>query len=83
MTLNGRRVSTFATFIRNTDPGSVAGLPGVSLPAGLTGDGLPVGLALEGLPGADRRLLSLAAAIEGLLPPLPSPKLGVDGAHRQ
>ena len=82
MTLNGRRVSTFATFIRNTDPGSVAGVPGISLPAGLTQDGLPVGLALEGLPGADRRLLSIAAAVEMLLPPLPAPRLGAPGANR-
>lgn len=73
--LNGRRVPTFATFIRNTDPGSAAGLPGISLPAGLTAQGLPVGLALDGLPGTDRRLLSLGASIEILFPPLPGPEL--------
>ncbi|WP_144222387.1 indoleacetamide hydrolase [Mesorhizobium amorphae] len=73
--LNGRRVPTFQTFIRNTDPGSVAGLPGINLPIGLTGRGLPVGLALDGLPGDDRALLSIAAAIEALFPALPAPKL--------
>jgi Asp-tRNA(Asn)/Glu-tRNA(Gln) amidotransferase A subunit family amidase len=34
--INGSPVPTFATFIRNTDPGSVAGIPGLSLPAGMT-----------------------------------------------
>ena len=29
--LNGKQVPTFATYIRNTDPGSNAGIPGVSL----------------------------------------------------
>ncbi|WP_038166975.1 indoleacetamide hydrolase [Thiomonas sp. FB-6] len=68
--LNGRQVPTFPTFTRNTDPGSVASLPGVSLPAGLA-SGLPVGIALDGPLGSDRRLLSIAAAIEAALPPVP------------
>ena len=74
--LLGDRVPTFATFIRNTDPGSNAGLPGVSLPVGLTRSGLPVGLELDGPEGSDRRLLAVAAAIEsaGPTPPLsPAP----------
>ncbi|WP_054308363.1 indoleacetamide hydrolase [Mesorhizobium sp. 1M-11] len=73
--LNGRRVPTFSTFIRNTDPGSVAGLPGINLPVGLTGQGLPIGLALDGLPGTDRALLSIAASMEALFPMLPAPVL--------
>lgn len=73
--LNGRRVPTFPTFIRNTDPGSVAGLPGINLPAGLTRQGLPVGLALDGLPGTDRALLSITASIEALFPAFPAPVL--------
>jgi mandelamide amidase len=68
--LNGRQVPTFGTFIRNTDPGSNASLPGVSLPAGLA-SGLPVGLALDGPIGTDRRLLSIAAAVEAILPAAP------------
>jgi Asp-tRNA(Asn)/Glu-tRNA(Gln) amidotransferase A subunit family amidase len=68
--LNGQACPTFPTFIRNTDPGSNAALPGVSLPAGLAG-GLPVGLALDGPHGSDRRLLAIAAAIEAALPPMP------------
>ncbi|PLP57965.1 hypothetical protein CYK37_17285 [Mesorhizobium loti] len=73
--LNGRRVPTFQTFIRNTDPGSVAGLPGINLPVGLTNQGLPVGLALDGLPATDRALLSIAASIEALFPVFPAPVL--------
>jgi len=63
--LNGADLPTFATFIRNTDHGSVMGVPGISLP--LPGDGLPVGLALDGLAGADRALLAVAATLERLL----------------
>ena len=69
--LNGEELPTFAAFIRNTDPGSNAGIPGVTLPAGLAG-GLPVGLGLDGPAGSDRGLLALAAAVEAVLPPLPS-----------
>lgn len=72
--LNGRQLPTFLTFIRNTDPGSNAGIPGISLPAGLAA-GLPVGLALDGPAGSDRRLLAIAAAVEAALPPAPSAPL--------
>jgi indoleacetamide hydrolase len=34
--LNGRAVPTFTTVVRNSGPGSNAGIPGVSLPVGLT-----------------------------------------------
>jgi Asp-tRNA(Asn)/Glu-tRNA(Gln) amidotransferase A subunit family amidase len=66
-------VPTFATFIRNTDPGSNAGIPGISVPAGLTRSGLPVGLELDAPHGADARLLSVAAAMERALDPMPAP----------
>ena len=65
---NGRQQPSFPSFIRNTDPGSNAGIPGVTLPAGLAPDGLPVGLALDGPAHSDRQLLSIAAAIERILP---------------
>ncbi|TAL66921.1 MAG: indoleacetamide hydrolase [Burkholderiaceae bacterium] len=65
---NGQQLPSFPSFIRNTDPGSNAGIPGISLPAGLAPDGLPVGLALDGPAHSDRRLLSIAAAIERVLP---------------
>lgn len=61
--LNGESVYAWFYFI-NTSLASFAGNPSISIPAGVTGDGLPVGLCLDGLPGSDRRLLSIAAAIE-------------------
>ena len=73
--LNGQQVPTFKTLICNTDPGSNAGLPGISLPAGLTSEGLPVGLELEGPLGSDRQLLGVAAAIERALPAMPRPPM--------
>lgn len=74
--LRGRRVPTFATFIRHTDLAGTLGLPGISLPAGLTDGGLPVGLELEGRPDHDADLLSLAATAEALLPPRVAPHVG-------
>lgn len=81
--LNGRPVPTFETFTRNTAPGSLAGIPGVSLPSGMSATGLPIGLALDAPAGADRNLLALAAAIERVLaevPPPPSVGRVPDGA---
>jgi indoleacetamide hydrolase len=72
--LNGERVPTFPTFIRNTSPGSVAGVPGISLPAALTGAGLPLGIELDGPAGSDARLLAIARAVEAVLPRMPAPK---------
>jgi mandelamide amidase len=72
---NGNQVPAFPTYIRNTDPGSNAGIPGLSLPAGLTKSGLPVGLELDGPLGSDQRLLALGMAIETELGPLPAPRL--------
>ncbi|CAM3597584.1 Mandelamide hydrolase [Pseudomonas reidholzensis] len=64
----------FARMIRNADPASNAGMPGISLPAGLAPDeGLPVGLEFEGLPGSDSQLLALAAVMQGILGRAPSP----------
>jgi Asp-tRNA(Asn)/Glu-tRNA(Gln) amidotransferase A subunit family amidase len=71
--LNGRAVPTFPTFIRNTSPGSVGGIPGISLPVGMTAAGLPIGLEVSAPPGNDQALLALAAALERLFPPLPAP----------
>lgn len=71
--LNGRQVPTFPTHIRNTSPASVAGIPGLSLPAGLSNSGLPIGIELDGPAWNDNRLLSLGLAIEKLLPHTPAP----------
>lgn len=71
--LNGVQVPTFTTYIRNTDPGSNAGIPGISIPFALTAAGLPVGLELDGPEGKDRRLLSLGLALEGVFGRQPEP----------
>jgi len=66
---------TFLLFIRNTDPGSNAGVPGLTIPAGLgPGTGLPVGLSLDGPRGSDERLLALGLAIEKVLGRTPPPR---------
>ena len=70
--LNGNQEPTFQIFIRNTDLGSNLGAPGISLPIGLS-EGLPVGIELDGLPSGDERLLSIAYALEKILPPTSAP----------
>ena len=75
VTLNGTRVPTFPTYARNTSPASVAGIPSVTLPIGRTSAGLPVGLLIEARARSDRRLLSIAASLETITPPLPLPVL--------
>jgi mandelamide amidase len=72
--ISGTRYPTFLTYIRNCDPGSNAGLPGLSLPAGLTKDGLPVGIELDGPAGSDRTLLAIGLALEPVLGPVPAPQ---------
>src|SRR5882757_7771225 len=70
----GEPVPTFGTMIRNTDPGSNAGIPGLSLFAGMTPGGLPVGLEIDGPVGTDAKLLGLGLSIEGILGSAPPPK---------
>ncbi len=65
----------FLLFIQNTDPGSVAGVPGLSIPAGLgPASGLPVGIEIDGPLGNDERVLAIGMAIEKVLGPVPGPK---------
>jgi Asp-tRNA(Asn)/Glu-tRNA(Gln) amidotransferase A subunit family amidase len=64
--LNGRSEPLFATVTRNTAPGTVAGVPMLTLPAGLSASGLPVGMTLEGRFFGDDALLALGAEIEQL-----------------
>jgi aspartyl-tRNA(Asn)/glutamyl-tRNA(Gln) amidotransferase subunit A len=47
-----------------TVPTSLAGLPGISVPAGLSARGLPLGLQLVGRPFDEETLLRAAAAVE-------------------
>ena len=46
-----------------TVPASIAGLPGLSIPAGETKDGLSIGLQLIGPRRSDRNLIALAKEI--------------------
>ncbi len=62
--LNGAQVPTFPTYIHNTEPGSIAALPGISLPVGLTAEGLPVAIEIDGPENSDRQLLAIAATLE-------------------
>jgi indoleacetamide hydrolase len=62
--LNGKKVPTFFTYLRNTRPVTSAGIPGLSLPIGLTAQGLPVGLEFDGPKDHDRDLLGIGIAIE-------------------
>ena len=73
--LNGEVVPTFPTFIRNTSPGSVAGIPGLSIPAGMSPDGLPIGVEIDGPFGKDDELLAMALALEEREPPIAAPNL--------
>jgi mandelamide amidase len=76
MSINdGKPVPTFDTMIRNTDPGSNAGIPGLSLFAGMTPSGLPVGLEIDGPVGSDAKLLGLGLSIEAILGSAPPPKI--------
>lgn len=65
--LNGEQVPTLPTYIHNTDPASIAALPGISLPVGLTASGLPVGMEIDGPEQSDRRLLGIAKTLETII----------------
>ena len=47
-----------------TVPASMAGLPGISVPAGLSAEGLPLGLQLLGQPFDEARMLNAARFLE-------------------
>ena len=60
---------------QNSQPGNLFGQCGVSLPIHGLGSELPVGLQLMGAPGTEAGLLSVAMAVESVLPPGPLPNL--------
>ncbi|MEY9534682.1 indoleacetamide hydrolase [Sinorhizobium fredii] len=70
--LNGQEQPLFPTTIHNTDVGSNAGIPGITIPVGLTDTNLPVGLAFDAAAGADRLLLDVAICLEEQFPALKS-----------
>lgn len=70
--IQGHSLPLFLTITRHTDPGSHAGLPGLSMPVGES-SGLPVGMEIDGLPGTDKRILAIGAALEAVWPRRPLP----------
>ena len=68
-------MSEFSAIIRNTDPGSNAGIPGLSIPAGLTAAGLPVGLEIDGPLGSDQTLLAIGMSMESVLGRISAPAI--------
>eukprot|EP00543_Licmophora_paradoxa_P006150 CAMPEP_0202444328 /NCGR_PEP_ID=MMETSP1360-20130828/3449_1 /ASSEMBLY_ACC=CAM_ASM_000848 /TAXON_ID=515479 /ORGANISM="Licmophora paradoxa, Strain CCMP2313" /LENGTH=468 /DNA_ID=CAMNT_0049060301 /DNA_START=227 /DNA_END=1633 /DNA_ORIENTATION=- len=72
---NGQQLPTFETYIRNTEPSTIAGLPGITLPIGLTEAGLPLAIELDAAAGNDDHLLAIALAVEPLFDKLPAPIL--------
>lgn len=65
--VDGCKLPTFGSIIRNAGPGSVAGVPMLSVPAGFSGSGLPVGLCLEGRFFGDDALLAVGESIAAAL----------------
>ena len=63
---DGYRDRNMAT-LRNTMPGNLLDLCGLSIPAGLDGEGLPIGLQIMAARGTDERLLSAGLAVEQVL----------------
>jgi len=68
------RKPTFMTYIKNTDPASVVGIPCISCPVGLTPETkLPVGLEFQAPFGMDTKLLKIAKLFMKTVSPMPSP----------
>jgi Asp-tRNA(Asn)/Glu-tRNA(Gln) amidotransferase A subunit family amidase len=67
-------LKNFLLFIQNTDPGSNAGLPGLTLPVALGASSkLPIGVELDGPAHSDRRLLAIGLSLQKVFGRLPSP----------
>ncbi len=62
--LNGKKVNTFLTFIKDCDPVSVVGYPAITVPAGYSGTGLPIGLQIVASPFEEPKLIQIAHAFE-------------------
>ena len=61
---------------------SIAGLPGIVVPAGFTSEGLPVGLEISGFPFSEASLLGLAYDYEQATLHRSSPDSLLDGNNR-
>ncbi len=62
--LEGKKVNTFLTFIKDCDPVSVVGFPAITVPAGYSSKGLPIGLQIVARPFEEPRLIQIAHAFE-------------------
>jgi amidase len=63
----GQAMGSYIEWMRSCSRITMTACPALSLPAGFTPDDLPVGVQLVTPHRAERRLLSLAAALEGIL----------------
>jgi len=73
--IQGKKVNTFLTFIKNCDPISVVGYPAISVPAGYSQTGLPIGLQIVTRPWEEDKLLNMAYAFEQATKVRKPPKL--------
>lgn len=64
--LNEKNDDPIAMYLNDvfTVPASLAGLPGLAVPAGLSGDGLPLGLQLLGKPFDEETLIRVGGVLE-------------------
>ncbi|CAM2819709.1 Amidase domain-containing protein [Acinetobacter celticus] len=66
-------IENFQALVRNTDPGSNIGLPGLSLPIESSfKSNLPIALEIDGLPHTDSELLAIGATLEAIFKNLQS-----------
>ena len=66
--VGGEKMTDYLGWMMSCCVITATGCPAISIPAGFTSEGLPVGLQLVAPIGAERRLLEVAAAIEGRAP---------------
>jgi mandelamide amidase len=78
--IQGRKVSFFKAYGRNTALGPVASLASLVIPVGLSTGGLPIALEVSKLPGQDLELLQLGGALEPVIGALAKPRLAPSGA---
>ena len=62
----GEKIDPVAMYLNDvfTIPASLAGLPGICVPAGLSSNGLPLGLQLIGKPFDEQTVFNIAGALE-------------------